>query len=279
MIKLIYGGSMRDSIGAIKIDELISSGNISILNADEDYTHYKIKYNNDIYYMKLITNSDKLYNELIAEEIAHDFNIKCAQSDLGIYNGNYYCLSKQIYNSNDKYIPMQKLMDEYDNNLNYIWNLLEDKYRDRKLIAKLMNDIVNIFLFDVLIANYDRHVGNYGLIISNNNVSVAPIFDNENMLSVYSMVDGDFCIGMEDKDYYESDLFTKFLKLSSDIYLEKFESKLWIIEQENIKKVIEKVENKIGIQIDEETRKRILLNFSDNLCSIKSIISDYRKVR
>ena len=279
MIKLIYGGSMRDGMGAIKIDELISNGNITILNADEDCTHYKIKYNNDIYYMKLITINEKVYNELIAEEIAHDFDIRCANTDLGIYKGNYYCLSKQIYNSNDKYIPMNNLMDEHDNNLTYIWNLLEDEYRDRKLISKLMDDLVNIFLFDVLIANYDRHVGNYGLIMSNNSVFVAPIFDNENMLSVYSMIDGDFCIGMEDKDYYESDLFTKFLKLSSDIYLDKFESKLWIIDQENVKKVIERVENKIGIQIDLETRNRILLNFSDNLCSIRSIISNYRKVR
>lgn len=269
---------MRDSIGAIKIDELINNGCISIIDVYDDI-HYKIKYNNNIYYMKKIDNSEKLYNELIAEEVAHDFNIKCAHIDLGIYNGNYYCLSEQIYNNNDKFIPMQKMMDEHDNNLTYIWNLLEDEYSDRKLIAKLMDDIVNIFLFDVLIANYDRHVGNYGLIISNNNVSVAPIFDNENMLSIYSIVDGDFCIGMEDRDYYESDLFTKFLRLSDDMYLEKIESKLWIIEPNNIENIIKRVESKLESKIDNEIKDKILLNFSDNLCSIKSIISYYRKVR
>lgn len=269
---------MRDSIGAIKIDELINNGCISIIDVYDD-THYKIEYNNDTYYMKKVTNNDRLYNELIAEEVARDFNIKCSYNDLGVYKGNYYYLSKQIYNSKDKYIPMQKLMDEHDNNLMYIWNLLEDEYRDKKLVEKLMDDIVNIFLFDVLIANYDRHVGNYGLIISNNSVSVAPIIDNENMLSIYSIVEGEFCIGMEDRDYYESDLFTKFLKLSSDIYLGKFESKLWIIEPNNIEKIINRVENKLGARMDEKIKEKIRLDFWDNLISIKSIISEYRKVK
>lgn len=269
---------MRDRIGAIKLDDLINNGKVSILNVD-DNAHYKINYNNDIYYMKKISNNNQLYNELIAEEIAHDFNIKCAYNDLCIYGNNYYLLSKQIYNDNEIYIPMKKLIDEHDNNLTYIWNLLEDEYQDRNLVSKLMEQIVNIFLFDVLIANYDRHVGNYGLIIKDSNISLAPLFDNENMLSIYSMIDGDFCIGMEDRDYYESDLFSKFIKLSSDSYLNDFESKLWIIEQKNIEKVIDRVENKLGCKLDEKLKKKIMSDFSDNLFSIRSIISNYRKVK
>lgn len=270
---------MRDNIGAIKLDDLINDKKVVILDEYEENSHYKIKYGNDIYYMKIINNKDKLYNELIAEEVAKDFNIKCAYNDLCIYNGNYYSLSKQIYNENDKYIPMQKLLDEHDNNMMYIWNLLEDEYGDRKLVAKLMNEIVNIFLFDVLIANYDRHVGNYGLLIHDNDISIAPLIDNENMLSVYSIVDGEFCIGMEDCDYYRDDLFTKFLKLSSDTYLDEFESKLWIIEPSNVEKIINRVENKLGTIIDKEIKERIYNDFNDNLISIKSIISDYRKVK
>ena len=53
-------------------------------------------------------------------------------------------------------------------------------------------NLVDMFVFDAVILNQDRHLGNFGFLIDNNTnkiISSAPIFDNGLSLFCYAMDD------------------------------------------------------------------------------------------
>ena len=127
-----------------------------------------------------------LLNELVAEELAKDFKIPCAHYEIGTLKDKPVVLSKSVFEKNAVFYSLFNLI-EYDIDLETIWNELDRKYKDYDLVAKLMEEIVKVFLFDILIANGDRHGLNLFIEESAKGIQVAPIFDNENMLSELSI--------------------------------------------------------------------------------------------
>lgn len=270
----------RDKMGAIKIDELVDKDIVKLVkNPDYNGSYYIMKFDNNTYYLKQCIYMAKLYNELIAEFLACDYGIKCAETDLCIYNGSYYIMSKQIYKENEIFIPMSKLITELNNNLSEIWNVFEDKFKDRKVVAKLMYQLVDVFLFDVISANYDRHIDNYGILINNDEPSITPLYDNENIFDEEAIKSGLFCIGIEENDYFRDDLFTKFLTISDSSYLERLESKLWIIQDSNFQSIFDRIEQRINCKVSLEIKKDILFMSHKNYHNILKIINNIGKVR
>ena len=47
------------------------------------------------------------------------------------------------------------------NNLYDIWYALDIYYKDSEITKQLMEEIINIFIFYILIGNIDRHLLNY----------------------------------------------------------------------------------------------------------------------
>lgn len=70
------------------------------------------------------------------------------------------------------------------NNLEQLWSLipiyLELNHLDKKYTTKIMEYLVNMFMFDVLTMQADRHIGNWGIIINQdtNEISTSYLFDN-----------------------------------------------------------------------------------------------------
>lgn len=78
-----------------------------------------------------------------------------------------------------------------------------------------------LYNFDVLIGNSDRHTENYGLFITDADVSFAPLFDHENMLDDRAIYDGEYCLGIDNRVCYDwqENLFYRFLdKLGGDYH-------------------------------------------------------------
>ena len=255
----------RDEYGAIILDNI----NYSLL----DSKHTKIVYNDTTYYLKRCIYIDRLYNELVAEFIARDYGIPCTYSDIYIRDGFYGYMSEDIGN---KYNTMSYIINDNNNNLNDIWNILNTKYSKIDTL-KMMCDIVDLFLYDVLIGNFDRNNLNYSFYGS----GLGMLYDNENMLSEYSIYDGFYSLQVDDIDYNmdigEYNLLDKFLSQSDSLYLDILKSKLWIIGFDNLNNIFERIEKRLGVSMQKTIKNRIINDMKTNYCMIKKVIKKYDK--
>lgn len=273
---------IRDEFGAVDLSKLP----IMNLKSYKRY-HFRFDYKGKMYYLKRCLNIKKLYNELIAEELAHDYGIKCSYTDIAFFDGEYYVVSADMHTCGDKYISIDKLFNESDdslNNLTDIWYKLNEIYVDEQTVRHLMEQLVDVFLFDILIANVDRHMCNYGLVENANGISLDYIFDNENMLDPVSIYDGGYSIGVDRSDYFifENEgihFLEKFLTISDKAYYDYFKEKLNIISEDNLLKTFAQVEAKIGCMMHPKIKMEILSKFNDNRQVIDGIIYKFNKCR
>ena len=241
------------------------------------------------YYFKYLKKQENYLNELIACEIAKRLNIHCCDYYLGIKSGMYASVSKlfdtSTYQSMHEILfdyYQSSLVDKY-NNFQDISHLFNDKY-GLKVKNRLMNQLENIFLFDVLIANLDRHSNNYGLWKNNGVIEFAPLFDQENMLANLSIYRGIYSIGIDEKDFLEhfyflskesSNLLEKFLLLERDNNIRKLETFLPQIERNQIEAIIEKIEEEIRLKIKE--KNYICNRFQKNKDNIEIVLEKVYK--
>ena len=253
-------------------------------------------YNNKKYFYKKCNNMKICYNELIAEKIANQMNIPCCHyifsekdgfigvSSEMIINENYMSMKdflNSVYGTIYKINPNgQKQIDtEYEtkNTLESIWHAIELKYKNKsqEKVFKVMDSIVKIFMFDILIGNSDRHTDNLGLIVTDDNVEVAKIYDNEEMLSEYALYDGEYSIHVENEDINDNvNSIDKFLKISSTSYTKELIKYLKIISKDNIELMFKELE-KDGVYVDRNIKTHILKEFELNTLILRKHISNY----
>ena len=250
---------------------------------------YIFDYNGKKYIFKRAKNGVNKYNELIGEKIANRMNIPCAHYFLGNYKGEDVIISEMF--DTRHYYSMNKFLKSHvhdydesdDNNLMNIWNSFESVF-DEEITKKLMDQLVKIFIFDIMIDNRDRHDENYGLIINGGDVNFAPLFDNDMMFDSLSAKQDEISLGLEDgdvdghlfsQDYNEGDLLTKFLKISDNKYLDELEGYLPIIEEKSIMEILQELRND-GVDISSDEEETILDSFKYNLEKIRDIINTHK---
>lgn len=268
--------TIRDDFGAVDLDLLYKDNQIKVIKPFLG-SHAIIEYQNSIYYLKYIKSLYTLYNEMLAEFLAEDYGINVTYSDIFTYDGNYGMMSKEIKNNNDLYIPMTDIIEDHQNNLEDIWYGLCKKYNDQNIVEQLMEQIVNLFIFDVLLSNSDRHISNYGLIKNDKTISLAPIFDNEYVLS---SLEGYYSLGIDSNDYRNDQgihFLLKFLEISDSRYIKLIKSKLWIISKENVLRTIERIEKRIGSSMQQNIKDEIIYKFNSHRQVINNILNKYNK--
>lgn len=273
---------VRDNLGFIEIDKL----DITIENLNKNIKVFF--YNGKKYYFKKCKKIDEVYNELIAEEIAKDYGINHVHYDLASYNGFIGVISEDFikdnnYTSiNDILTKFYKTDIEKHNNLEDIWCVLDYLYKNKCIVSKLMNELVNIFIYDIITGNIDRHVENYG-IIEGGKICFNPIFDNEKILSDDSIIHGIYSIGIDESDYHKyafeygnnDNFIDKFLNLSDELYAILLKEKISIINDENIDIILNKVENRIKSKIPQSIINKIRLKFKQNKEMINDCLNKY----
>lgn len=268
--------TIRDDFGAVDLDLLYKDNQIKVIKPFLG-SHAIIEYQNSIYYLKYIKSLYTLYNEMLAEFLAEDYGINVTYSDIFTYDGNYGMMSKEIKNNNDLYIPMTDIIEDHQNNLEDIWYGLCKKYNDQNIVEQLMEQIVNLFIFDVLLSNSDRHISNYGLIKNDKTISLAPIFDNEYILS---SLEGYYSLGIDSNDYRNDQgihFLLKFIEISDSRYIKLIKSKLWIISKENVLRTIERIEKRIGSSMQQNIKDEIIYKFNSHRQVINNILNKYNK--
>ena len=243
------------------------------LKCDEDLLIYTFIYNNEKYYFKT-RDINKVYNELISEELANDYDINCVHYDIAKYNGEYGVLSKDFIQEK-QFISMSMILkDVYHeiiktNNIKDIKNALKmyeinNKFLKSYELNNIIDKLINVFMFDLLIANRDRHSNNLGLLIDNSHVDLAPLFDNEQLLNSYALFNNVFLLGIDKKIEFNFPILDYFFNTCDKKYLEKFKEKLWIIKEENINNVLTKIENRINSKINDKIKEEKIERFKIN---------------
>jgi hypothetical protein len=137
-----------------------------------------------------VPNTYENVSEKIAEYIAIEIGIKNAHIDIGTYKGAKGCLSYNILKNNQtmeegvslitqKY-PFYNLQTMYDEksqtyySLSLILNSLGDE--------NLKRSFFKVLIFDYIIGNSDRHQNNWAIIKENNQIDIAPLYDNGSSL-------------------------------------------------------------------------------------------------
>lgn len=140
--------------------------------------------NNEVYLYKGSTESWHFsntgyepYSEFYASQIANTMGIKSIEYDLKKWKGMLASVCKIFTSKKYSFVPIWQA-----SNLNKIEDI--KKWCDNNGFKDDFNDMI---IFDALILNHDRHLGNFGLLkdnISGKYISFAPLFDNgEGLLS------------------------------------------------------------------------------------------------
>ena len=124
------------------------------------------------------------YSEFYAYQVANAIQINAVQYGLSQWKGRL-CSTCQLFTSKDFSFVAASNLIKFDN----IHSVL-DYYK--ALGNEYYDSLVDMFVFDAVILNQDRHTGNFGFIVDNHSntiVSPAPVFDNGLSLFCYAMDD------------------------------------------------------------------------------------------
>ena len=237
-------------------------------------------YNGKKYYCKKSNNIDNIYNELIACRIGKAMGISCCEYYPAEYNGFVGVVSE--YYENPKAISIEdylkgKFKTDFSIHNNII-DLRDCFYMDfDELTAnRLTNDLIDIFMFDAIIGNADRNITNYMIIIDGENTRFAPLFDCENMLDDNAIYDGNYSLGVDEKDYKnkeENNILYKFLDWSDIEIYKRFLRYLELIKEEQIKEIFENIGK--SMIIEDSIKNKILKKFEINRSMITNYINSY----
>ena len=193
-------------------DGFIDITNYEKKQDESKQNNYWVNINNSSFYFKRVKQIEKIYNELVAEEFAKIYGLASAHYDLvfeKIFDEkNIGVISKKITKENEKLILMDLILENKQNNLSNIENQLKIRYG--KYYKILLEKIYNLFIFDVLTGQGDRHSLNYG-IIKGKKIFFSPLFDSEYILSSDSINEGSYSLGIDDNDKEGENLLEKFV--------------------------------------------------------------------
>lgn len=272
------------------LDSISKNPNVTLIKNNNQGFHISFPYKGETYFYKhcfsiLDGSFIDCYNELVAEELAKDFGISCVDYDiaaLGSYRG---VISKNYKLDNAVYIPGKKVFNDRsykdDNTLENIWDALEYRYQNhpnkREIISDLMRKIINIYLFDIISCQNDRHSSNWELMISGRKTDIGPLFDNDRIL-----LDGgkDAVVGLGiDFDSYIPvqnllESIQSFQYISNEEFTSIIKEKLWIISNENLNKVFEKIEKKTGISMPLDSKLFYLCSYQEHRKKLEKILEE-----
>lgn len=276
--------------------------------------HYIITINGRNYYFKKLKNP---YTELLAYEVATFLGLKSVSYDLAIFQNMYGVISEDFKDKNCKYVSGQDILFEYSrsprcmtylenmgleqtevndypnnapysyniNNLEIIWQAIEYKYKQLGInidMEKIMNDLILIFIFNILVMQNDGMSQNWVLEESAYGVNVGLLYDNA---EAFKFGEGkyspqcNFSTNFNDVGLGTYAILEEFLKISDKVYVDLFKEKFNMLTEDVFLKLIQRVEYKIECSIQNEIKTYYLEMFRVNRENIKQVLSKFDKSR
>ena len=203
--------------------------------------------------------------EILAEKIAKKLGIPCCHHFLTRNNDDVGVSSEMV-----DMTSIESLVGEKYNNFESIWTKLIEMFGDESA-GRLMDELVDIFLFDIIIANCDRNAGNLGLVDVEDKDSVrwAPLFDNERMLSPACINADDASLLILQREYEPwywhelSGIQRRFALYYGEAFRERIKKMLPVISEESILEILKEMKNE-GVKMPEEDIQEIIELFEKN---------------
>lgn len=285
---------MLREIGIIdtSIDEL--NNTVNLISIKKNGIVFSFRYSGKEYFYKYNENT-ALYSELVAEELAQDFGIDHVNYYLALFDNHQGYISESYKKDNADYVFGSDLLyecygymtenrniEEF-NNLESIWDALEYRYANdpnkNQIISNLMSQIVNMFIFDIIICNYDRHSDNWEIMESADEIKLAPIYDNEGILTT-SGRNAFVSMTLEEKTHgILWKAISDFQKISSSEFTDIIKEKLWIIGEENLINIFTRIENKTGVAMPDIYKKYYLEEYKNHKNRIEKALTDNKDIR
>lgn len=177
-------------------------------------------------------------------------------------------------NDSNDYVDVNYLGSDDLNNLEVIWQALEDRYKDKINISEVMEQFVLMYIFTIIFYDTDKHSGNWGMLENDNNVRLVPLFDNEFILNdCYSGVG--LSVNFKDYNFDIMDSLINFFKISSKDFYNLFVSKFEMVEG-NIENIFELVEMQIRVKIPDYDKECMQMMFDDNCSYIRYVLDGFK---
>ena len=267
----LSGDSMngnRDGLGLIRIEE----DSIKNFNKTDKKGVYSFEYDNNKYYLKELKHTTNLYNELIGYEIGKKFGINVVPNDLATIDNYVGYLSKDYMK--EEYVYLEDLLRSFygtfvnKNNLDDVSFMFMSMYND-EVAKKIIDELINLMMFDIIIANSDRHDRN--IIIDTKEMKLGPVADNEMLLSDLSLYDHYYSFSVKNSD---GDRLEEFLDILSNEQLKNFKDRISIINEKNIQSIIKRIESKLGEPMVEGIKNRIIDKFKRNHKTLSKAVNN-----
>ena len=226
------------------------------------------------YYKKM--NPLFVYNEMVGCEIGKDFGLNMVDYDIARYFDSVGNISKNFHKPTMLYL--ETLLENYYGNavercnLNDVLIMFKDKF-PIEVTTRLEKQLVDLLMFDLIIDNHDRHAGN--VTIDMKTKSLGPIFDNELMLT-RAIHHGKYHFSLFREDDDTLDVFFTYMDEET---IKRFVDKVELINKENLMKVIERVEKRIGTSMDRVAKNLLLKKFEVQYEFLQGKIKEYNNRR
>lgn len=168
-----------------KLSGIYYGGSEKKLGITKDGINYMLKFQKK-------TPFGKRYNtisEYIGSHIYKELGFDCQETYLGIYNGENVVACKDFICDDYQFVPFNDVgestieedKEKYQYSYEDIMTLLTN---NKKLtnVNETISSFFEIYIVDALIANFDRHGGNWGFLKKDNKYTLAPVFDNGSCL-------------------------------------------------------------------------------------------------
>ena len=172
----VFNGTKTKVNNAVLSPEFTTNGAIPKcwIKKDDGYYLYK----SSTAYLGFANTGNEPYSEYYSCQLLKELGIPYIDYDLEMYQGELVSVCKIFTSKDIAYVPIHLVANIDNLDKAYNWCLehnLEEAFGD-------------MILFDALIYNHDRHLGNFGILKDNHTgeiLGMAPIFDNGAGLLAY----------------------------------------------------------------------------------------------
>lgn len=260
--------------------ELVSRGIISLI--DRNKTSFYLNQ-----FKLFFKDEDNCYLELVGYKIANYLGIRSVSYDLArivfndrVINGvvsedfreeDYNIVNfNTIFNDYMEEVPEENIGNEM--NLEFIYKVLNYRYRNYNnsqfIVHKIMDELINYFMLDMLIGNYDNGKYNYEIMENDRDAKNCPYYDFGN-----SFVFKKTRFTVSDSDNYDIyDNLLEFLFKYDCSYVCRFIDMFNKLSPSKLEEIFVEIENDIDYKLDVNFKNILFLAYSRHYEKISDIL-------
>lgn len=145
-----------------------------------------------LFKFKKAENTTDHISEQLAYQIAELLDIPCAKFEIGSYKGRMGSMSYEMTGTSQLVEGINYISTKYPEfDPDHLVDKVSKRVYSIEMIKEVLDGVIEfkeflkVPVFDYLIGNSDRHQSNWGILISDGNKVLSPLYDNSSSLCAY----------------------------------------------------------------------------------------------